>query len=74
MIIQRDQFSTWIESSRAETKESYMDTVILGCERFQVEVELVQTLLSEQIIMKIKAEAIKKRYFKSSTKSLKAFL
>jgi len=74
MILKKDEFSQWVENTHSFTKESYMDTVLQGCDRFNVEIEFIQPLLSEQIIQKIKAEAINLRYFKTSSRSLKAFL
>jgi hypothetical protein len=74
MILKKEEFSMWVENSKIATKESYIDNVLLACERFNVEIELVQPLLTDQIVLKIRAEAIKRNIIKSSTKSLKAFI
>lgn len=74
MILRKEEFSMWVEKTRASTKESYMDTVLSACDRFNVEIDLVQPLLSQQIVMKIKSEAINRRIMKTTSKSLKSFL
>lgn len=74
MILRKDEFSAWVEHRRADTHESFMDTVLEGCEKFNIEIELIAPLLSEQLIGKIKAEAIELKYFKANSKSLKAFM
>lgn len=74
MILKPQQFVQWVEDTRAATQESYMDTVIAGCEKFNIELDLVDALLSEPIRLKIKAEATDRNYFPRTNSSLKEFL
>ena len=74
MLINQESFSGWIETNRAKTQESYIDTVLEGCEIFGIDIELSQGLLNQQIIGKIKAEAIEMNIFKSESESLGDFL
>lgn len=74
MILKKDEFSLYIENRRAATKESYIDSILAACERFKVEVDLVQPLLTDQLIMKLKSEAIDLHIIKTDSTSLKSFL
>lgn len=74
MIIKKADFSAWVEKYQAENKETYLDTVLRGCEEFSIDIEMVNPLLTEQIILKIKAEATDMHYFKTTTKNLEDFL
>lgn len=74
MIIQKEEFTEWVESTRARTKENYIDTILLACSEFDVDVDLVQPLLSAPLILKVKAEAIQLKYFKTTTTSLEKFI
>ena len=69
-ILTQKDFTSWIEFRKIENPEqSYLEVIVDACNTFEVEYESVRPLLSDQVILKLEAEARAAKLLKEKVKS-----
>lgn len=63
-VMDKKKFSMLVEKRAAQTKASYMDSVIDVCEQNNIEVETVGRFVTPSLKAKIEAEAIELNFMK----------
>ena len=64
----KESFELWVEKQKQFYGDSYLDTLLGFMEKFSVDEEDIKELLSPNLILKLKNEAIENKSIKNNIK------